>query len=112
MDIHIMPSTLGGTITMPPSKSAAHRAIIAAALAHGTSIIKNVDLSSDINATISACKSLGCSIIKEKAGRYHTLKIDGGLKIDGSAHIDCAESGSTLRFFIPIACTLNGPKVF
>ena len=112
MDVKVMPSALDGDITVPPSKSAAHRAIIAASLAYGTSIIRNVDLSSDINATIRACKSLGARITMKNDGRYHTLTIDGGPHINGSAHIDCAESGSTLRFFIPIACALPGPKVF
>ena len=112
MDVTVMPSVLNGNITAPPSKSAAHRAIIAASLAYGTSIISNVDLSSDIRATIGACKSLGAKITMKNEGRYHTLTTHGGPHIDGSAHIDCAESGSTLRFFIPIACALPGPKVF
>ena len=112
MDVNVMPSVLGGDITVPPSKSAAHRAIIAASLACGTSIIHNVDLSSDIRATIGACENLGAKITMGGEGHYHTLTIDGGPHIDSVAHIDCAESGSTLRFFIPIACALPGPKVF
>ena len=112
MEVNVMPSVIGGEITVPPSKSAAHRAIIAAALAYGTSIIDNVDLSADISATIDACKSIGARISIKNTGRYHSLTVEGGPHIRGSAHIDCAESGSTLRFFIPIACALGGPKVF
>jgi 3-phosphoshikimate 1-carboxyvinyltransferase len=112
MDVHVGPSGLSGGITAPPSKSAAHRAIIAAALAGGTSVIDNVDLSSDIRATIGACEALGCRIAIDTSGKYAALTVDGGMSINGSAHIDCAESGSTLRFFIPIACALPGPKVF
>ncbi|MGI5849429.1 MAG: 3-phosphoshikimate 1-carboxyvinyltransferase [Christensenellales bacterium] len=112
MDVKILPSRLQGNITVPPSKSAAHRAIIAAALAKGHSTIKNVDLSSDILATIGACRSLGCTIHIGNSHKYRTLEIKGGLHISGSANIDCAESGSTLRFFIPIACALEGKKIF
>lgn len=112
MDVRVLPSALHGTVTIPPSKSAAHRAIIAASLAEGKSIIHNVDLSSDILATIEACKSLGCTIEVEDGHPYHTLIIHGGIRITNNVHIDCAESGSTLRFFIPIACALCGEKVF
>ncbi len=112
MDITLSPTSYHGSITVPPSKSAAHRAILAAAMAHGRSVIENVDLSSDILATIGACRSLGCGIDVASNGRYHTLTVDGGLSLNDDALIDCAESGSTLRFFIPVACTLNGTKTF
>ena len=112
MDITVLPSHLRGHIAVPPSKSAAHRAIIAAALAKGRSVIENVDLSSDISATIGACQSLGAFVRMRNTEKYHTLEIDGGLQIAGSAQIDCAESGSTLRFFIPIACAHPGEKTF
>ncbi len=111
MDITVSPGKLSGDITVPPSKSAAHRAILAAALARGQSLIENVDLSSDISATIDACRGLGCHIKINKSSRYSTLTIDGGLSLT-EAQIDCAESGSTLRFFIPVACTLDGTKTF
>ncbi len=112
MKVTVSSGTYHGTVTVPPSKSAAHRAIIAAALANGRSIIGNVDLSSDILATIGACRSLGCDINIEQKQRYNTLTVDGGLSLSGEAAIDCAESGSTLRFFIPVACTLSGTKTF
>jgi 3-phosphoshikimate 1-carboxyvinyltransferase len=112
MEITVSPGTYHGTVTVPPSKSAAHRAIIAAALANGRSVIGNVDLSSDILATIGACRSLGCDINIEASECYNTLTVDGGLSLSGETAIDCAESGSTLRFFIPVACTLSGTKTF
>ncbi len=112
MDTKVSPGKLCGTVTVPPSKSAAHRAIIAAALAEGESVIKNVDLSSDIRATIGACEQLGCSISVEQAERYCTLTVRGGLKPKHGALIDCAESGSTLRFMIPVACTQAGERTF
>ncbi len=112
MQITVSSSAYGGAVTAPPSKSAAHRAVLAAAMAKGRSVIHNVDLSSDLNATVGACRSLGCAITVRQCGRYHTLVIDGGLSLSGEALIDCAESGSTLRFFIPVACTLGGVKTF
>jgi len=108
MDLTLRPTKLSGSVTVPPSKSAAHRAIISAALAEGRSRIAHVDLSSDIRATIGACRALGV-LVQIDGG---TLTIDGGrLKLTGEP-IDCAESGSTLRFFIPIACVLDGEKTF
>jgi 3-phosphoshikimate 1-carboxyvinyltransferase len=112
MEIIVSPGTYHGTVTVPPSKSAAHRAIIAAALADGRSVVGNVDLSSDILATVGACRGLGCDIVIEENKPYNTLTVDGGLSISGQTAIDCAESGSTLRFFIPVACTLSGTKTF
>lgn len=112
MDITVYPSALNGKLTAPPSKSAAHRAVMAAALALGGSVIENVDLSSDITATVKACEAFGCRINIEPSSRYNTLYIDGGLKLSGEADIDCAESGSTLRFLIPVACAMEGRKTF
>lgn len=111
MDKTISPSALWGSVDIPPSKSAAHRAIIAAALAKGKSVISNIDMSSDMLATIGACRSLGCAIDVVENGRC-TLTVDGGLSTGKTTVIDCCESGSTLRFFIPIACALGGEYTF
>lgn len=108
----VYPSKMHGSVVIPPSKSVAHRAIIAALLAEGRSVITNIDLSSDIKATIQACKALGSRIEIEEGSPYNTVIVDGGLGIDDSAEINCAESGSTLRFMIPIACAVSGKKVF
>ena len=108
MDLTLRPKELSGSVAVPPSKSAAHRAIISAALAGGCSVIPHVDLSSDIRATIGACRALGVDMHMDG----DTLTVDGGrLRLTGGP-IDCAESGSTLRFFIPVACTLPGDKTF
>jgi 3-phosphoshikimate 1-carboxyvinyltransferase len=112
MDVTVYPSKLNGNFTAPPSKSSAHRACIAAALAHGSSVIENVDLSSDITVTVKACEALGCRINIRPFGRYNTLIIDGGMKTADGADIFCADSGSTLRFMIPVVCTLDGKKTF
>lgn len=88
-----------GNITIPPSKSLAHRAIICACLAPGRSVISNIDYSVDIWATIEGMRHLGASIKEDK----DTLFIDGieTFQYDGDV-VNCHESGSTLRFFLPL----------
>lgn len=100
--IKIKPKKLAGRVAVPPSKSMAHRAIICAALANGTSTISNIDLSDDIVATIEAMKSLGANIVKKDE---RTFVIDGSETFTNSNFktIDCNESGSTLRFLVPIS---------
>ena len=99
MKIKISKSKLEGKVNIPPSKSLTHRALIAASLAQGRSIISNVAYSKDILATIEACKAIGAKI--EKHDDY--LIIDGTTPKRCLDVIDCFESGSTLRFMIPIA---------
>lgn len=99
-DIVLTPSKLNGKTSAPPSKSDAHRAIICAALSKGVCKIAPIAMSNDIKATINCVKALGAA-----------AEIDGDkLIIDGrnifknkTASLDCFESGSTLRFFVPIA---------
>ena len=98
--ITITPKTLQGTIAVPPSKSLAHRAIICAALAPGMSRISGIDYSEDIEATIEGMKALG-AIIKQEGD---TLIIDGSITLGlGRVEIDAHESGSTLRFLMPLS---------
>lgn len=100
----ITPSTLKGEVTIPPSKSAAHRAIFCAAMASGTSRLLGITLSDDISATISAVRAMGASVI---IGEDRVI-VDGfGRFPNKSAVIDCGESGSTLRFALPIAAALG-----
>lgn len=103
MDLRITPSFLHGSVTVPPSKSVAHRMIIAAALADGVSRISNLSRSADILATINCMKSFGAGI--ELNG--DTAVITGIKSVPESAVADCCESGSTLRFLIPVACALG-----
>lgn len=99
-NITVSPRILKGSVTVPPSKSDVHRAILCAALAKGKSVISPVDLSQDITATINCVKALGA--YAELNG--NTLTVDGsGLFSCGTAKLNCNESGSTLRFMIPIA---------
>lgn len=99
-ELTITPAKLKGKIVLPPSKSLAHRAIICASLAPGVSRIDNIEYSDDIKATISCMKALG-TVIEEH---------DNYVVVDGTAtftvaksDMDCNESGSTLRFMVPIA---------
>lgn len=98
--ITLSPSKLCGQVTVPPSKSDVHRAIICAALAKGESVISPVELSKDISATIGCAKYLGAKIKID--GKTVTVDGNGFLTVK-SAHLDCCESGSTLRFFVPVA---------
>ena len=103
MNIKINPKKLSGKVTVPPSKSVAHRMIIAAALAEGKSVISNLYPSVDILATIGAMRALGADISFEN----NTAVINGIEKVPEKAVLDCCESGSTLRFLIPVACALG-----
>ena len=105
--IKIIPSTLQGTIHIPPSKSLSHRAVIAAGLADGLSRIENLLHSDDIAVTCKAMESFGIKM--DKVG--NSLQIQGSNTLEVyNSEIDCLESGSTLRFMIPIAL-LTGKKV-
>lgn len=89
-----------GCIYAPPSKSMSHRALIAAGLAEGESVIKGIMESEDVLATLEAICALGCKY--EKIGD-DTIKVIGSKeKHPVTDVVNCRESGSTLRFFIPL----------
>ena len=91
-----------GEISAPPSKSFAHRYIIAAFLSGKKCAIHNVGFSEDVFSTLSAVRSLGGVI--EKNG---DTVIVGGRTPVKKATVDCGESGSTMRFLIPVAAALG-----
>ena len=101
------PGGIGGAITAPPSKSMAHRAVLCSALAKGTSHIGNLEFSKDISATLSAAGQL-CA--KVRTGPDSAVVEGLGQFLPVEAPVDCCESGSTLRFLIPIA-SLTGQSV-
>lgn len=112
MNIEIKPRKLKGEIHIPPSKSLSHRAIIAAALSEGVSVIENVILSQDIKATIEAMRSLGVEITVISNGRYKLI-IKGKEKLELlNNEINCHESGSTLRFLVPFFALVEGEVTF
>ena len=111
MNVTIAPAQLKGTVTPPPSKSQAHRLIIAAALSDGFCKLSNVDLSEDIQATLRCMRTLDAD-----ASADGTI-IRGGDLVDGHEEpapevMDCGESGSTLRFLIPVSLALKGGGKF
>lgn len=102
MDAKLYVSRLGGTAQVPPSKSAAHRAVLCAALAAGTSRIDNIEYSDDIRVTLGGARQLGAKIEEGE----HSLTITGRGRTEGFVTVTrpvwCKESGSTLRFLIPL----------
>ncbi len=104
--VKINPRKLSGDVCVPPSKSAAHRALFCAALSSGESLISNLSFSQDILATIGALRCLGADISVN--GSDTSVKgLCKGEKLDNIL-IDCCESGSTLRFIIPVALAIGG----
>ena len=109
MNVTITPGKLQGTLAVPPSKSQAHRLLIAAALADGESHLTHVAMSQDIAATLGALQALGASCA---ADGTRICGIRRGPWKGALPHLDCGESGSTLRFMIPIALAVAGGGVF
>lgn len=100
MRVFIHKSAPSGSVNAPPSKSITHRMILCAALSEGTSVIRNIDPSNDISATLDAISSFGASYGYDNG----TLTVTGvdavHLRIQNK--INCRECGSTLRFVIPL----------
>ena len=103
MDITFLPSKLNGTVRIPSSKSVSHRALICAALAEGTSYVRDISISQDILATMDTLTELGASF---ETGE-NVIKVQGISRPSEKAELRCCESGSTLRFIIPVACALG-----
>lgn len=103
MKVTINPGRAQGNVLAPPSKSMAHRLLMGAGLAGGTSVIQNIDLSEDIKATLGMLEALGAEYTKEE--RKVTMRGVGGKRISSKQVLDSKESGSTLRFFIPLVLT-------
>lgn len=112
MDVQITPHRLSGVVTPPPSKSLAHRYVIAASLAAGTSSVKNVAFSEDIEATLRCMGALGARWEVSEQGLRIT-GIGGKRRPFGDLpRFDCGESGSTLRFLLPIALAVDQGGTF
>jgi len=114
MKVKILPSKTSGEVSAPPSKSFAHRYLIGSVLSCGKCVIKNIADSDDISATLSCIEQLGGSVTKD--GNTVTVIPTNEKQIE-NAVFDCKESGSTLRFFIPVVlatgaknCTFLGSE--
>ena len=108
MIANFQPSLAHGVTAAPPSKSMSHRLLICAGLSAGESLIRHVDLSEDIRATLDCLRALGA---------HWQIEADGVLIRGiappyrfGAPVLECRECGSTLRFFIPI-CLLDSAPV-
>lgn len=131
--IAIEPNKLKGEIIVPPSKSMTHRAIVCASLSRGVSHLSNIIYSEDIMATINGMRAFGAriqilkdSVIVDGSGFYmnrHKLELDSVFLKKSAENeilknellnyvVDCNESGSTLRFLIPLALLLENTVIF
>lgn len=111
MNLTITPGRLSGAVTPPTSKSQGHRLLLAAALAEGESVIKNLSPSRDIEATTACIRALGARV-EQQADGLHVLGRGGKMDKGTPLFFDCGESGSTLRFLIPIALAVAGGGSF
>jgi len=108
-NIKLFSSELNGDVRVCSSKSVAHRAIIIGALSTDKMLIKNVDYSNDVLATINALKALNVKIEYKNS----EIKIDStNLLRNSKAEVNALESGSTLRFLIPVFIALNNESLF
>ena len=103
MNAVVTPSRLSGSVRVPASKSAAHRALICAALADRPTRIRIGALNRDIEATVACLGALGAGIRAEEGG----LAVSPIARVPEHARLDCGESGSTLRFLLPVVCALG-----
>ena len=108
MDITIYPKKLSGTVTAIPSKSQAHRLLICAAFADNKTTLLCPETNRDIEATADCLGALGADIIQTAVG-YEVSPIH---EIPEKAILNCCESGSTLRFLLPIAGALGVDTIF
>lgn len=106
MKVTITPGNAKGTVCAPPSKSMAHRLLMGAGLAEGVSIVRNIDLSEDIKATLGILEALGATYTID--GQKVTIQGIGRKQMKADCSLDSKESGSTLRFFIPVVLSAGG----
>ena len=106
----IYPSRAFGTVSAPPSKSVAHRLLIAAGLSDGVSVVHGISDCADVRATADCLSALGVKF--DFSGTDVTVfgKSPKNMIVENS--LNCCESGSTMRFLIPIALLLNQETVF
>ena len=110
MKIQINKGTASGVISAPPSKSMAHRLLISAAMCEGVSTVRGISSCEDVLATLDCLSALG--IRYERVGDDVTVYGKDPKKMRPSEPLKCRESGSTLRFMIPIAMRSEQTVVF
>lgn len=108
MDRLILPGPRRGTVTAPASKSRLHRLFLCAALGRGETAVRCGDLSRDAEATLRCLSALGAETVLSDG----TARIRGPEKWQNGALLPCAESGSTLRFLLPVLGALGLEAAF
>lgn len=108
MDITVYPGLLSGTVNAIPSKSQAHRILICSAFSDSPTEIYCTDTNDDIEATADCLRSLGANITRTTFG-YHVTPVG---KVPSTAQLNCRESGSTLRFMLPVVGALGVDATF
>ena len=108
MDITITPKKLSGSVAAIPSKSQAHRLLIAAAFADNPTTLICPETNQDIEATAGCLRALGADIRRDERG-YTVFPIQA---VPETAVLDCRESGSTLRFMLPVVGALGVDATF
>ncbi len=104
------PAVIDGSLRIPSSKSQSHRALMCAALA-GSSVVRGVDLSNDISATAELLRALGAELSYSEAERTFYIGKPCARGIQAGT-LNCGESASTLRFFIPLCAALGAEATF
>ena len=118
MNKTVAPKSLHGELRVLPSKSASHRAVMMAAMAEGKTRLEPLQLSKDIGATLECAQALGlthgAAIAESETEGFVRAEIRGGGEAEKRPlrELDCGESGSTLRFLIPLALDGRGPVRF
>lgn len=107
MNVIVKPARLAGSITAIPSKSQAHRLLLLAALAEGATEIALPAMGQDVEATARCLRALGANI--EYRGGICTVR---PIEMPKAAPLDVGESGSTLRFLLPVVCALGAKCSF
>ncbi|MBQ8182613.1 MAG: 3-phosphoshikimate 1-carboxyvinyltransferase [Clostridia bacterium] len=105
MNVFISPSSANGTVNAPSSKSCAHRLLICAALSDGVSVVENIGTNDDILATADCLKAMGAAV--DINGTTATVKGIGTQDKKQEIQLFCNESGSTLRFLIPLTLVFS-----
>lgn len=110
MRVKIIPGVASGEVTAPPSKSMAHRLLISAAMAEGVSVVDGVSDCEDVRATLGCLRSLGIEC-KQEGDRVTVFGKDP-TQTTATAPLYANESGSTLRFMLPIALLSGATTMF
>ena len=108
MIVTIKKGCAAGSVAVPPSKSYAHRMLVCAALAEGADTVRGISDSEDMSATLDCLSALGAVYVKNDNTVTFTDKARGS---NGTV-LPCRESGSTLRFLMPLSCVLCNGATF